>query len=317
MRPRRGPRFASLMFCLVVVLAVGAVAWGASHGKSNSGRIGSAKDQAAARTTLQTGLKLPAGLVQDPTFTACGAIADACLTGSTSIASTLASLTAVVHSAGGSLPSSCSASLSGGGTSGPKYTCIVQGELHGTAVLFGFGDGWLLPGHPTPKTAVLVTVEKPNPTSPTTPPGAPASAADAASLLPPTWARAPQPCAGGSTPPAPAAAASAQPSSAAQSPQPLLTASPPLPACAPNAITLNVSVDLALSSAATQLSDLALSKGFRIDGKPCVAGSTPTSCGVWGERINSGVQELFVATLTDDGRGDTIGSLSVTRESQS
>jgi hypothetical protein len=36
---------------------------------------------------------------------------------------------------------------------------------------------------------------------------------------------------------------------------------------------------------------------------------------VWGERISSGVQQLFVATLTDDGRGNTTGTLSVTDQS--
>ena len=66
------------------------------------------------------------------------------------------------------------------------------------------------------------------------------------------------------------------------------------------------------SAASSQLSALALSKGFRLDGKPCIAGSTPASCGIWGERISAGVQELFVATLTDDGRGDTTGTLAVT-----
>ena len=314
MRLRTGPRLASLIFSLVVVLAVGALAWGATHGKSTGDGIGSAKDQAAARTTLQTGLKLPASLVRDPTFTACGGAADACLTGSTSVATTLEALTAVVHAAGGSLPSTCSAVVSAGASSVPRFTCLVQGELDGTAVLFLLGDGWLLPGHPTPRTAIVVTVEKPNPTSPTRQPGVAAKAADAASLLPTTWASAPQLCAGGATSPAPSATAFASPSAAPSTP-PVLATAPPLPPCTPNAITLNIGVHLALSSAASQLSTLALSKGFRIDGRPCIAGSTPTSCGVWGERISSGVQQLFVATLTDDGRGNTTGTLSVTDQS--
>jgi len=58
-----------------------------------------------------------------------------------------------------------------------------------------------------------------------------------------------------------------------------------------------------------------LAKGFRLDGRPCIAGSTPTSCGVWGERISAGVQELFVATLTDDAHGNTTGTLAVTEQS--
>jgi hypothetical protein len=161
---------------------------------------------------------------------------------------------------------------------------------------------------------VLVTVETSDPTSPTHPPGAPATAVDAAALLPPSWARAPQPCAGGSTSSAPSAATAASSAAAITSAPPLLPTSPPLPACAANALTLNISVHLALGAASSQLAALALSRGFRLDGKPCIAGSTATSCGVWGERISSGVQELFVATLTDDGRGDTTGTLSVTEQ---
>jgi hypothetical protein len=314
MRRRRGPHLASLIFSLVVVLAVGGLAWGAMHGKSSGTGVGSAKDQAAARTTLQSGLKLPAGLLRDPSFTACGYAADACLTGSTSLATTLAALTTVVHSAGGSLPSVCSAAISGGGTTGPRFTCVVQGQLHGTAVLFLLGEGWWLPGQPTPRTAVLVNVEKSDPTSPTLPPAAPATAADAGALLPPSWARAPQACAGGSTPPSLATSASsatAPSATAITSASPLLPTSPPLPVCAANALTLNISVPLDLSAASTQLAALALSKGFRLDGKPCIAGSTPASCGVWGERISSGGQELFVATLNADG-SNTTGTLAVT-----
>jgi len=315
MRPRLGLRLAPVIFSFVVVFAVGALAWGATHSKSTGDGIGSAKNQAAAKAMLQTGLTLPAGLVRDPTFTACGGIADVCLTGSTSLATTLSALAGVVHAAGGSLPSQCSAVVTGTSGSVPKFTCLVQGRLHGTAVTFLLGDGWLLPGKPTPRTAVVVNVEKENPTSATHPAGVPASAADAASLLPATWARAPQPCASGSTSAAPSPAPASSPASTPSTPTtaaPLVPTSAPLPACATSAITLNVSVHLALSAAASQLSALALTKGFRIDGHPCIAGSTPTSCGVWGERISSGVEELFVATLTDDGRGDTTGTLAVT-----
>jgi hypothetical protein len=319
MRRRRGPHLASLIFSLVVVLAVGGLAWGATHGKSSGTGVGSAKDQAAARTTFQSGLKLPAGLLRDPSFTACGYAADACLTGSTSVATTLATLTTVMHTAGGSLPSVCSAAISGGGTTGPRFTCVVQGKLHGTAVLFLLGEGWWLPGQPTPRTAVLVNVEKSDPTSPTLAPATPATAAAAGALLPATWARAPQACAGGSTPPPTAtrasSAAAAPSATAVTSASPLLPTSPPLPACAANALTLNISVSLDLSAASSQLAALALSKGFRLEGKPCMAGSTPASCAVWGERISSGEQELFVATLNADGGNNTTGTLAVTDQS--
>jgi hypothetical protein len=318
MRPRQGPRFASLVFCLVIVLAVGAVAWGAARGKSSGHGLGSAKDQAAARATLEAGLQLPAGLARDPTFTACGNVADACLTGDTSVASTLTALTAVMHSAGGSLPSTCTATVDGTPASSanvPRFTCAVQGELKGAEVIFVLGDGWLLPavtGHPAPRTAALATVVTATPLAQHT--ATAGTALDAASLLPATWSHAPQPCAGGSIAPAPSLPAAAISEPAPSASVPALTTSAPLPPCTSNAITVSVGVHLALGTAAAQLAALALSKGFRLDGHPCIAGATPTSCGVWGERISSGVQELFVATLTDDGRGDTVGSLAVTRQ---
>jgi hypothetical protein len=309
------PRLASLIFTVIVVLAVGALAWGATHGKSQTG-IGSAKDQATARTALAT-VKLPAGLVSDPSFTACGNVADACLTSSSSIAATLTALTKVVHSAGGSLPDTCSATFTSTGTSaagGPQFSCGVQGRLKGAEVFFLLGDGWLLPGIPTPKTAVVATV-----VSGATPPAASAhsphagTAADVASLLPTAWASAPQQCAGGSAPPAASSSASA---SATPSSTPALITTPPLPACAANALTDNVSVPVALADAAAQLSKLAAGKGFRLDGHPCLVGSTPTSCEVRGERISAGTEQLFVAMLTDDGRGDTVGTLAVTRQTE-
>ena len=322
MRRRRGPHFASATFALIVVLAVGALAWGATHSSSQGGGVGSAKDQAAARTSLAA-LTLPSGFARDPSFTACGNIADACLTAHADTAQTLASLTTIMNSAGGTLPDNCSATItSTSATAGPRFTCGVQGRLHGASVFFLLGDGWWLPGTPTPRTAVLATV-----VTATTPPVAsphdrkPGSAADVASLLPATWARAPQPCASGSTQPdsAPAssgAAASTPSPSAAADSTPLLVTTPPLPPCAATALTDNVSVHLALADAAAQLSKLALGQGFRLDGHPCMAGATSTSCGVWGERITAGVQQLFVAALTDDGRGNTVGTLAVTTQSQ-
>lgn len=313
MRQRRGLPFAPVIFSLVVVLAVGAIAWGASHNKTTATGIGSAKDQKAARATLLTGLHLPASLVRDPTFTACGNISDACLTGSTSVSSTLATLTTVVDAAGGSLADVCTATPSNPNPNLPSFTCVAQGELKGATVVFLMGDGWLLPGQPTPKTAVLATVvtsktaARPTPTTGTQ--------AEAAALLPATWVSAVQACVPASAAPVPASTTSAPAPSATTSPSPLLPTSPPLATCTPNAITLNVGVHLYLAQAAAQFSALAVSKGFRLDGHPCIGGATLTSCGVWGERITAGVEELFVATLADDGHGSTTGTLAVTDQS--
>lgn len=313
MRRRRGPQLASLTFTLIVVLAVGALAWGATHNKSTGHGLGSATDQAAARTALTTGLQLPAGLARDSTFTACGSVADACLTGSASVASTLTVLTTVIHSAGGSLPGTCTTAAGGApATAVPRFTCAVQGELHGATVVFLLGDGWLLPGHPTPRTAVVASVlTSTGAPLPIHHAALPTSAPDPAAFLPTTWVSAAQPCTAAPASLAPSSVASPSASSAPLS----LTTSTPLPACTPNATTITVGVHLDLAPASAQLSALALAKGFRLDGRPCIAGSTPTSCGVWGERISAGVQELFVATLTDDAHGNTTGTLAVTEQS--
>lgn len=318
MRRRRGPQLASLTFTLIVVLAVAALAWGATHNKSTGHGLGSAKDQATARTALSTGLQLPAGLARDSTFTACGSKADACLTGSSSVAATLTALTTVIHSAGGSLPDTCT-TLSPG-TSGavvPTFTCVVQGELDHASVVFLLGDGWLLPGHPTPRTAVVANVlTSTGVPLPVQHLALPSTAADPASLLPATWVSAPEPCAAAASPSSSASAPTSAPtSSASPSSAPLsLTTTTPLPACTPIATTITVGVHAVLATASAQLSALAVSKGFRLDGRPCISGATPTSCGVWGERISAGVQELFVATLVDDGHGNTTGTLAVTEQ---
>jgi hypothetical protein len=317
MRRLRTPHLAPAIFSAVIVLAVAALAWGVTHGKSQGDGYGSAKDQAAARTAL-TALQLPPGFVRDPTFTACGSIVDACLTSKANTAETLTALTTIVHAVGGSLPDTCSVTItSTDPTAGPRFTCAVQGRLHGAQVLFSLGDGWAFPGDATLRTAVIARVAT-GPTPPAASPldPKPGSAADAAALLPAAWASAPQSCAGGSAPPASAPASSSPASSATSPSTPLLITTPPLPACAATAITDNVSVRLALADAAAQISKLALDKGFRLDGHPCLAGSTSTSCVVRGERISSGVQQVFVATLTDDGRGDMVGTLAVTRQTE-
>jgi hypothetical protein len=316
MRRRRGPQLASLTFTLIVVLAVAALAWGATHNKSTGHGLGSAKDQTTARTALSKGLQLPAGLARDSTFTACGSTADACLTGAASVAGTLTALTTVIHSAGGSLPDTCTTVAPGtSGADVPRFTCVVQGELDGASVVFLLGDGWLLPGHPTPRTAVVANVlTSTGAPLPIQHPALPTTPADPSSLLPATWVSAPQPC---TAVPSPSASAptSAPTSPPSPSSAPLsLTTTTPLPACTPNATTITVGVHAVLATASAQLSALAVSKGFRLDGRPCIAGSTPTSCGVWGERISACVQELFVATLVDDGHGNTTGSLAVTEQ---
>jgi hypothetical protein len=302
----RGTGAAAATFAIVVVLAIGALAWGATHTKSTGHGLGSVKQQAAARTTLLTGLTLPAGLAIDRTTTACGGRSDACLTGSANVAGTLVSLRGVLKAAGGSLDQFCTHAQPAANPSGvdtaaapPRFTCAVNGRLDGALLVILLGDGWLLPGHPTPRTAVLIDV----PVATANPPAVvhaplPSAAPNAGPLLPAGWTSAPQPC-GTATPGA---------------------GQPILPPCSAHSTTLTVSAPVAPTAAGSQLSALALAQGFRLDGRPCVPDSVFQGCQVWGERVtgttaSTRVQHAMVALLRDDGQGRTTGTLTLADQS--
>lgn len=301
----RGSGTASAAFAIVVVLAVGALAWGATHSHSAGHGLGSVDQQAAARTTLLTGLSLPTGLARDPTSTACGVAGDVCVTSSANVAGTLISLGALLHAAGGSLDQVCRTAAAAPNSAAvdtaaapPRFTCAVGGRLDGASLVVLLGDGWLLPGHPTPRTAVLIDVPTSNAPPAVVHAALPAAAPSAALLLPTGWATAPQPC-GSATP------------SAGQ---------PVLPPCSPNSTTLSISAAAAPAAAGSQLSVTALSQGFRLDGRPCVPDAAFQGCQVWGERVtgttaSTRVQRTIVALLRDDGQGHTIGTLTLADQS--
>jgi len=302
----RGSGAASATFAIVVVFAVAALAWGATHSNSAGDGLGNVKQQAAARTTLLTGLDLPAGLAIDRTTTACGGRSDACLTGSANVAGTLVSLRAYLKAVGGTLDQFCSrtspaANVSGVDTAAapPQFTCALAGRLDGASLVVLLGDGWLLPGHPTPRTAVLIDV----PVATTNPPAVvhaplPGEAPSAGPLLPAGWTSAPQPC--GTA--APAGSQSV------------------LPPCTAHSTTLTVAAPVAPTAAGSQLSALALTQGFRLDGRPCVPDPAFQGCQVWGERVtgtttSTRVQRGMVALLRDDGQGHTTGTLTLADQS--
>lgn len=301
----RGSFTASATFAIVVVFAVGALVWGATHTDSAGHGLGSVKQQAAARATLLTGLALPAGLAIDRTATACGGRSDACLTGTANVTGTLSSLRAVLKAAGGTLDQVCTtapvpnSSALDTAAAPPRFTCAVNGRLDGALLVVLLGDGWLLPGHPTPRTAVLIDV----PVTTANPPAVihatlPSAAPSAGLLLPAGWASAPQPC-GSATP------------AAGQS---------VLPPCTPHSTTLTISAPVAPAAAGSQLSALALAQGFRLDGRPCVLDPAFQGCQVWGERVtgttaSARVQHAMVALLRDDGQGHTTGTLTLADQS--
>ena len=307
-----------------MVLAVGALAWGATHGSSKGGGLGSAKDQAAARTSLAA-LTLPSGFARDPSFTACGNIADACLTAHGDTAQTLASLTTIVHSAGGTLPDNCSASI----TCDVRYRwpevhlwrprqaarCVgvlparrwVVATRDPDAENCRARDGRHRRRH---RRSRPLTIRKAGFRGGRGVLGAdrrgPARRSRAPVDLPRLSQRRASSAPAASTPSPPAAANST----------PVLVTTPPLPACAATALTDNVSVHLALADAAAQLVG------------PCAWPRLPPRRAsvhsrarrrqvVWfgASASAAGVQQLFVATLTDDGRGNTVGTLAVTTQS--
>lgn len=315
MRLPRGPHLASVTFGLVIVLAAGALAWGASHDGSAQHGFGSTDQQAAARRALATSLQLPAGLAFDRTFSSCGGTGDECVTGTAGIAGTLTSLGDAFRSAGGSLGHACATiAAQPSSTAGtlPTFTCTVEGRLDGAWVLVMLGEGWMLPGHPTPRTAALVVVESASADALTvTNAPLPSSPPNLAQLLPSGWTSVSQACAvaatGSASPTAPVTAASAVASAS--------VAQPVLPACEAHSTTVTVSAPVAMMKAATQLAAVALTSGFRLDGTPCTDHPGFQGCQLVGERRHTDesglLVNILVATLHDDGNGKTTGTVSM------
>jgi hypothetical protein len=310
MRWARGSTVASAAFGIVVVFAVGALAWGAMHNGAAKHGLGTARQQAAARNTLLTGVPLPSGLAFDRTLTACGGPSDACLTGSADVASTLASMRSVLRTAGGSLEQVCGAAALGPNpnaastaASPPRFTCAVAGRLNGASLVVLLGDGWVLPGHPAPRTAVLIDVESSPGAAPVVVHAVlPSTSPSAGSLLPAGWAAAPEPCGPAST------AASAVPGQSV------------LPPCSPHSTTFVVSAPVAAAVAGGQLAATAGAQGFRLDGRPCVVDPAFVGCQVWAERMtgttpSTRVQRVLVASLRNDGQGYTTGTVTITDQS--
>ena len=302
---RRGPGIASLMLVLVIVLAAGALAYGALHDGSRPHGFGSANDQAAARRTL-TLLGAP-GLVVDKTFTACGSTADACFTSAGSGTETLASLGLALQAAGGSLSTTCGP-LAADAADGTGYTCSAEGRLDGAWLVVLVGDGWLLPGQPgspKPRSSALVLVEaKPADQPPPVTASLPVLPPDALMFVPSTWKRSSDVCV--SVPrvvisPAPS---SAQPSGA------------PPPDCPAHTASVRVATSGTIVAASNELAQLALKAGFRVDGLPCAKDSRPSSCHFVAERRNtsSGVlrHEHLETTLEVRSDGQVGGTLTLT-----
>jgi hypothetical protein len=303
MRLSRGPNLASATFGLVLALAAAGLAWGATHNGSAKHGYGTPTQRTAALRTLASA-HLPAGLLLDTTFTACGNAGDECLTGNADVAGTVQALGAVFRSAGGRLARSCSplkdpaASPAAGP---PDFSCVVEGSLNGAWFIVGLGDEWLLPGHPRPRTAALVKLEVKAVDLPAVtrhaalPSGQPA--------VPAWW-----PAAGWTI--EAEACAAAPPSGAPPSSQPAL------PDCVPHTSVVRVTAQLPLLKAANAVAAAAGTAGFRIDGLPCVNHPGFAGCQVQGERLESGVAGSvahgFVATLHDDGNGHTIGDVTLT-----
>jgi len=260
MQTRSRPQLASIALVTVVLFAIAGVAWGVTHDGSAPRKYGSAKQQDAARAALD--LHLPAGLNSDPTFTACGAVGDACITSASDVDGTVAALHTAFAAGGGHLDHTCTPNpaLKSGVTSQvPIYECTLEGKLDGAWVFLAAGSGWWLPGKPQPRTAVLLAVEtKPAPAG-TTPPVThatlPSTPPDITGLIPTGWKVTPTACGD---------------------------------ACPVNTSTAVVSTTGTLSATSIAIAQAAIAKGFRIEGKPCKREPALVGCEVQADRRESG-----------------------------
>ena len=294
MRSRRWPQLASASLAVVVIFAIVGVVWGASHDGSKPRAFGSAAQQTATRGVVAR-LPLPTGLAYDPTFTACGAPGDACATSAQDVDGTVSTLRTVFASAGGQLAPTCETNplvKSGTPPALPVFTCGVEARLHGTWIAITLGGGWRLPGNPMPRTAVLLRVETKTGDIFTTagPETAhaplPAVPPDVTAFTPAGWTSTPQPCAD---------------------------------QCSAHATTVAITAAGGVTDAAQAFASLALSKGLRIDGRPCITHAGYQGCQVAAERRLGGasgaVRSLVAATLVDDGHGHATGTISAIDES--
>jgi hypothetical protein len=294
-----------VIFSLVVVLAAGALVWGATHDGSAKHGYGSVAQQTAARQALGT-LQLPAGLSRDTTFTACGMPGDACLTSSADIAGTVKRLRDAVRTAGGSLATKCAPVAPAAelvitaGTPPPTFTCIVEGHLHGAWFGVVLGDRWSLPGSPAPRTAAQIAVETKDAPAEAHP-ALPTSRPDPMLVLPKGWTATPDPC-------------GQQPSSSA-GPSSSTGVVTPLDPCPLHRLTLRVSAPVSPLTGASSLTTNLLGLGFRLDGKPCMTVTPTHTCVVTGEIRSDGSadgrMQFVVATLKGDADGHMTGLLTL------
>jgi hypothetical protein len=310
MRLPRGPHLVSIVFGLVLALAVGAVVWGVTHDGSVKHGFGTSAQQVAARDALAIKLR-PASMTRDNTFTACGMPGDDCLTSTTTIASTLTALGVAFRAAGGSLAHKCSVipvPPPDDGPVVPTFSCLAEGRLAGGWVIVHLGDGWLLPGSPTPRTAALIAVETP-PTD-VTHASLPSTRPKMPNWLPSGWTIIPDACNDPASPTAsPTPLPSAVPTGTVTlAPQPLA-----LPDCDPHALTITVRAPVSVTVAGNALVRAASSQGYRLDGLPCVAYKSFAGCQVQGSRRDVGnagsVVHDLVARLTPDSGGHMTGHL--------
>jgi hypothetical protein len=318
MRLPRGPHLVSIVFGLVLALAVGAVAWGVTHDGSVKHGFGTSAQQVAARQALALKLPLPSMMTRDKTFTACGMPGDDCLTSTTTIAATLTSLGVAFHTAGGSLARKCTVitvPTAGDGPVVPAFSCLVEGRLAGGWVIVALGDGWLLPGSPTPKTAALIEVE--TPATDVNHASLPSSRPDLPNWLPGDWTIAAEACKDPKAPPASAApSATPLPTVPPTSTVTLPPVLPALPDCEPHATTIAISAPVGIPVAAKDLAKAASSMGYRLDGLPCVSYKGFVGCQVQGSKRDAGnagaVVHTLIARLTADANHQMTGYLTLT-----
>jgi hypothetical protein len=318
MRLPRGPHLVSIVFGLVLALAVGALAWGVTHDGSVKHGVGTSAQQVAARQAIALKLPMPTAMSRDRSFTACGISGDDCLTSTTNVAATLAALGGAFRAAGGSLAHKCTAIATldaGDGPAAPIFSCAAEGRLAGGWVVVLLGDGWLQPGTPTPKTAALIAVEAP--TADVSHASLPSARPELPNWLPDGWTLIPDAC---NDPNASTASPTASPTplpsavptgTVTLAPQPIA-----LPDCEPHATTMTVRAPVSVIVAGKALARAASSMGYRLDGLPCVSYKAFVGCQVQGSKRDAGnagsVVHTLIARLTADPDGHMTGHLTIT-----